>query len=153
MKKQPQIEWNEELKTATCIIEVDGKIYYGTATCHPHDYDMCSQKTGIEIAMKRASIQAYQHYRDCLKERLAALNQFYYSINMSKHHNPKSYESKMLWRQINLIKTDLDTTKEIIVELKKELKTYIDEKDIFYKKIRVNRHIDGVKNVVADKKD
>ena len=45
----------------------------------------------------------------------------------------------MLQRQINLIKTDLETTKEMIVEAKENLKTYIKQKDEFYTTIRANR--------------
>jgi hypothetical protein len=45
----------------------------------------------------------------------------------------------MLQRQINLIKTDLDTIKEMIVETQNSLKEYIKLKDDFYVAIRKNR--------------
>lgn len=102
---------------------------------------MKSEKTGCEIAFRRAKIHAIQDYRDELKTKLAALNQLYYSMKHSTHFNEKSYENKMLQRQIRTIKFDLETTKEIIATEYKNLKEYIDNKDTFYKKTRAKRKI------------
>ena len=151
MRKEPQIMWDEELKMATCLLESNGQVFYGQAVCHPDDQDMCSEKTGIEIAIKRATIDAYCYYRDCLKERLTALNQLYYSINKSKQYNPKAYESRMLRRQICIINSDLTTTKEIIAQLRNELNDYIKAKDVFYNQIRKNRNKESSRNVISDK--
>lgn len=100
---------------------------------------MKSEKTGCEIAFRRAKIHAMQDYRDSLKIKLSALNQLYYSMKHSTHFNEKSYENKMLQKQIRLIKFDLDTAKEIIVSEQKNLKEYIDAKDNFYKNTRARR--------------
>lgn len=100
---------------------------------------MKSEKTGCEIAFRRAKIYAMQDYRDELKIKLSALNQLYYSMKHSTHFNEKSYENKMLQRQIHLIKFDLDTAKEIIASEQKNLKEYIDAKDNFYKNTRTRR--------------
>ena len=56
--------------------------------------------------------------------------------------NAKSYENKMLQRQINLIKTDLDTFSSMIVDEQQSLRTYLSKKDDFYKHIRKNREKD-----------
>ena len=45
----------------------------------------------------------------------------------------------MLQRQINIIKTDLDTIKEMIVDEQQKLNEYLTEKEKFYQKIRANR--------------
>ena len=122
-----------------CYLTYKGIIFYGEAKCHPDDYDMCSEKTGCEIALNRAYIKLLKHYRNTLKERLAALNQLYYSINKSNKFNEKSYENKMLQRQIRLIEFDLETIKELIAEEQIKLKEYINSKDAFYKTVRKNR--------------
>ena len=100
---------------------------------------MQNENTGCEIALRRATIMLYRHHRDLLKAQLQALNQLYYSMNKSKRFNPDSYENIMLQRQINIIKTDLDTIKEMIIETQKSLQEYIRLKNDFYIAIRKNR--------------
>ena len=105
--------------------------------CHSNDQDMKSEKTGCEIANRRAEIMVLKGYvKNELKPRLRALKQLYYSMNRSKYFNEKSYENKMLQSQIRVIKNELDTTNQIIAELEYDLSRYLDEKDKFYKKIR-----------------
>lgn len=115
MKNKPIFTWDESTGTASCILSDGEKIFTGFANCHPEDNDMCSEKTGCEIALRRAKINALKDYRNEVKVRLSALNQLYYSMNRSKYFNKKSYENKMLQRQIRLTNFDLDTVKEMIV--------------------------------------
>jgi hypothetical protein len=139
MKYEPIFEWDETTRTAVCILSDGEKLFYGTANCHSDDADMCSEKTGCEIAFRRAKIKYYRYYRDCLKERKAALHQLYYSINKSKKFNKKSYENRMLQRQIHMIDFDLNTAYELLANEEQDLIEYIKNKDEFYKNIRKNR--------------
>lgn len=139
MKHEPIFSWDEETGMASCILTDGQKYYTGFAQCHPEDTDMKGEKTGCEIALKRAKINALRGYRDELKTKNAALKQLYFSMNNSKHFNEKSYENRMLQRQIRMINFDLATTKEMIVTEEQNLRTYLSEKDNFYKKIRLNR--------------
>lgn len=136
MKHEPIFTWNAETGTATCALS---NKYFGEAHCHTDDQDMMSQKTGEEIALRRAEIHALQGYKAELRIRLSALNQLYYSMKHSTHFNENSYENKMLQRQLSLIKSDLEIINEIILTKQKALKIFIDEKDNFYKKIRSKR--------------
>lgn len=131
--------WDEESKCATCIIQEGNETFYGLATCHPDDEDMMSKTTGLEIATRRAEIKYYKYLRNTIKIKLSSLNQLYYSIKHSKKFNEKSYENRMLQRQINLIKNDLTTTNEMIVSEQQNLRAYIKSKDIFYKATRAKR--------------
>lgn len=133
------VRFNYENGITECYIEYDNYIALGIAKCHPDDADMQNENTGCEIALRRATIMLYRHYRDLLKAQLQALNQLYYSMNKSKRFNPDSYENIMLQRQINIIKTDLDTIKEMIIETQKSLQEYIRLKNDFYIAIRKNR--------------
>lgn len=139
----PFFEWDPETGTASCIL-IDGEnIFIGSATCAPEDRDMMSEKTGYHIAQYRAQISYLKHLRDnVLKPRLAALKQLYFSINKSKYFNDKSYETKMIRRQIYMTSSDLDLIKEDLAELKQELNAYLEEKGKFYKRIRENRQKD-----------
>ena len=139
MKNEPIFSWNEETGTASCILGNNEKIYTGFAQCHPDDTDMKGEKTGCEIAFRRARINALRGYRDELRIQLKALNQLYYSMNRSTKFNEKSYENKMLQRQIRQINFDLDTVKDMIATEQKNLCSYIKEKDEFYKKTRMRR--------------
>lgn len=138
--KNENIRFSYNNGITECYIQYDNYVAYGTAKCHPEDSDMQNENTGCEIAMRRATIMLYKHHRDILKSQLQALNQLYYSMNQSKHFNAKSYENVMLQRQINMIKTDLDTIKEMIVDEQQKLNEYLTEKEKFYQKIRANRN-------------
>lgn len=139
MKNKPIFNWDEESGISSCILTDGEKVYTGFAQCHPDDIDMKGQKTGCEIAFRRARINALRGYRDELKIKLATLNQLYYSMNTSHHFNEKSYENRMLQRQLRMIKFDLDTTKEMIAMEEKNLRAYIKEKNDFYVKTRERR--------------
>lgn len=139
--KEPYFEWVEEFGQTTCILE-DNKhrIFIGTATCHPDDMDMVSRRTGEEIAFRRARIENMCAVRSDLQTELRALNQLYYSMNKSKKFNEKSYENKMLQRQIRAKQFDLDTIKEMLATERENLNTLIKEKDKFYQQVRAHRN-------------
>ena len=139
MKHEPIFNWDEEAGVSSCLLSDGERVYTGFARCHPDDEDMKSEKTGCEIALRRAKIAALRGYRDELKIRLSALNQYYYSINKSQKFKKKSYENKMLQRQIRQIKFDLDTTKEMIAGEELSLRAYIKSKDVFYTQTRKRR--------------
>ena len=146
MKNKTKIEWFGETGVAFCTItDSYNRTYHAEALCHPNDQDMMSEKTGCEIANRRAEIMVLKGYvKNELKPRLRALKQLYYSMNRSKYFNEKSYENKMLQSQIRVIKNELDTTNEIIAELEYDLSRYLNEKDEFYKKIRRHRKIESL---------
>lgn len=139
MKNEPIFTWDEESGVASCILSDGEKIYTGFAQCHPDDNDMKGEKTGCEIAFKRARIHALRGYRDELKIKLSTLKQLYYTMNRSKHFNPKSYENRMLQRQLRMINFDLDTVKEILATEEQNLREYLKNKDNFYVKTRIRR--------------
>ena len=102
--------------------------------------DMASEKVGCEIAYSRAAIDSIKYERDnVIKPSLRALKQLYYSMKHSKKFNPKSYENKMLQRQIQMINFDLATIKDMLAGEEQRLIEYITEKDKFYQHIRRNR--------------
>lgn len=139
MKNAPIFNWDAESGVASCILSDGEKVFTGFARCHPEDADMSSEKTGCEIALRRAKISALRGYRDELKTKLSALNQLYYSMNRSKRFNEKSYENIMLQRQIRQIDFDLTTTKEMIASEELSLRAYITSKDVFYTQTRKRR--------------
>lgn len=142
MKQEPIFNWDPEEGVASCIIKYKNQTFCGVAMCHEEDKDMMSEKTGMEIAYRRATIDYLKYVRDMeLKPALKALNQLYYTMKHSTHFNPKSYENSKLQRHIRMYEFDLETINELIVNERKNLKDYIDKKDEFYKKTRISRQI------------
>ena len=142
MKQEPIFNWDPEEGVASCIIKYKNQTFCGVATCHEEDKDMMSEKTGMEIAYRRATIDYLRYVRDMeLKPALKALKQLYYTMKHSTHFNPKSYENSKLQRHIRMYEFDLETINELIVDERKNLKEYIDKKDEFYKKTRIGRQI------------
>ena len=137
MTYEPQFTW--ENGVASCILTDGENVFCGMASCHPDDQDMMSEKTGYEIAYRRAKIKSLRYYRNTLKLQLKALKQLYYSMNQSTHFNPKSYENKMLQRQIRMIEFDLTMVKEMLTSEELRLREYLAEKDKFYVAVRRRR--------------
>jgi hypothetical protein len=137
MNKQPEYTWSERYGTATCTLFYKNYEFTGIANCHPDDQDMMSKLTGQTIAEYRATLQYLRFIRDCeLQPQLKALKQLYYSINHSKHFDPKSYEAKMLYRQINHLTEDLKENKYLIDLTKSQLEAYLITKERDHKQLR-----------------
>lgn len=137
MNKQPEYFWSERYGTASCTLFYKQYEFTGIANCHPDDQDMMSKLTGQIIAEMRATIKYLQFIRDCeLRPQLKSLYQLYYSMNHSKYFDPKSYEAKMLYRQISMLKEDLTNIKIEIANIRRSLREYINQKEKDHQKIR-----------------
>ena len=135
--RQPEYTWDEEFGVASCTIFYKDMEFYGHAACHPDDEDMMSRLVGQTIAEMRATIWYLCHVRDNeLRPQLQSLYQLYYSMKHSKKFNKKSYEAKMLYRQIHSLENNLNTVKQDIAELKQKLTNYIEQKDLDHKAIK-----------------
>lgn len=140
MKKQePIFTWNPETGVTTCTVKYKNKTFYGEAHCHPDDRDMMGRTTGWEISLRRARIEAYKSLLEETRIKYSALNHYYHTMAISPKFNKESYENKMLQRQLNIINSDLTAIKEQLAMEKENLKVYINEKDKFYKSVRINR--------------
>lgn len=142
MKKiKPIFHYDKETGCSTCVIETKYGKFSGTACCHPDDMDMASEKVGCEIAYSRAAIDSLKYERDnVIKPSLKALKQLYYSMNRSKKFNPKSYEYKMLKRQIECWEFDLAVISDMIDTERIWIRDYINTKEALYQNIRANRN-------------
>lgn len=143
MKKEPSFCWDPETGSALCVISDRNNTYYGTATCAPEDRDMMSEKTGCEIAYRRAIISALRSKRDELKSQYKGLEIYYHTINHSKYFDENSYPVRRLISHMALLKDDIDTLQEEIAISQHYLTAYLKGKAEFYKKIRENRKADS----------
>ena len=138
---EPLIEYDEELGISTCLLFYENQSFYGMAQCNEKDKDFQNKMTGEHIAYERAMIQALQFEKNnIIKPKINALKQLYYSMNKSKKFNPKSYEAKMLYRQIKNQTEDLVVVNDLIQTKQKALRDYINLKDKSYQTLRKMRN-------------
>ena len=144
MKHEPVYTWDAATGRATCTLTDDkNNTFIGVATCHQDDYDMMSERTGYEIASRRAYISYLRHIRDNeLKPALNVLLELKSEIIHSPRFSPKTYESKSLYRKIVQKQEELEVIKEEIQREKASLKIYLWNKDNFYSAIRKRRNND-----------
>ena len=114
--KKPIFNWEEETGTALCVIYDKDKVYYGNATCHPDDRDMISEKTGCEIAYRRACIMRLKSLKEEFKLEYKTLKKCYYSMNTSKYFNPKSYEARRIVSHMQQAQENIEAIKYVIEE-------------------------------------
>ena len=132
--------FDEESGSSICMLETKHNgTFVGTAQCREEDRDMMNEKTGCEIAYRRAKIKYVQNKRDKLAGELAGLKKYYYSVCNSKYYNPGDYMETMLQRQIEMKEEDLEYLKETLAEYRWDLKDYMKRKGEFYDKIRKTR--------------
>ena len=133
-------DYNKETGAATAIIHVKGKIYVGTAYCHPDDMEFANQLTGCDIAYRRASIKMLKDIRDNeLIPGLKSLNAYLYSINKGQYFDKKNPMVKILYHNITQRQNEIDMINEMIKNEKAQLKEFIDTKDALYQKLRAKR--------------
>lgn len=142
MKYQPEFSWDEMTGEATCILTDDkNRVFTGTAQCHPNDYDMASERTGCELAFRRAKLEYLRTVRDAeIKPALAALEHLYACMVHSTHFEANSYEARMIRKHIHQTKFDLTTIKEMIASEYQGITDYIKGKEKVYQRIRSQEH-------------
>lgn len=136
--KSEMAYWDENTGIAKYVITTkDGTTIVGTAKCSPEDQDMKNEKTGCTIAEQRAKIAFLRHIRDTeLKPELKGLKRFWNTMNHSKYYDANSYPIQRLLRTISQYERDIKDINLEIFAMKAELKTYLEFKGVFYKKIR-----------------
>ena len=105
--------------------------------CHPNDIDMVSERTGCEIAFRRAKIEYLRTVRDAeIKPALQALQHLYGCMVHSTNFSANSYEARTIRKHIYQIKFELTTIKEELAYEYQNLTDYIHGKDRIYSRIR-----------------
>lgn len=122
---------------ASCSIKYKNLIFTGEAQCHPDDDDFMSDKTGCFIAEARANIKLLKHRRN--NELILILRAFEHvqsNMDTSTKYAPKSYEAKMIHRQIKALKRQIAEVDAAIADEEAYLKKYIDDKEKLYQRLR-----------------
>ena len=134
--------WSENRGAARTIIRYNTRagvelVGIGHAECHPEDEEFMSERTGLIISDYRAEIDLIKQVNLYeIRPAIAALKHVYCTMRHSKQYNPNSYEAKRLKKELAHLMDEYEENKQLIAELRKNLKTYIDEKDAFHNKLR-----------------
>ena len=137
MDKNIKYYYDNETGVASCTIKYKNQWFSGTAVCHSDDKDFMSEHTGCFIAEVRANIKVLKFRRDT--EVIPALRAFEHvqaNMDTSTKYSPKSYEAKMIHRQIKALKRQVEEFNEAIADEEAYLKKYINDKDKLYQRIR-----------------
>lgn len=118
-KNYTEFKWDEDMGYAQCYIYYKNQVFVGDALCHKDDIKYKSRTVGESLAQYRATRDYLCWVRDNeVLPQLKALNQLYYSMKYSTQFNPKSYEAKMLFRQIRQKKEDIEGIRQLITDLR-----------------------------------
>ena len=121
MKQKTDYSYDEKTGKSTFSIYDNNITITASAQCAPEDKDIQSPFFGVDLAETRAWRKYYAYIRENrIKPQLNVLKQLYYTMKHSTQFNPKSYEAKMLFRQIKFQEEDLAYIKQEIKDLKRE---------------------------------
>lgn len=119
MKNFTEFKWDEDMGYAQCYIHYKNQTFEGDALCAEEDKPIQSRATGEQLAQNRAMRYYLSWVRDYeVLPQLKALNQLYYSMKYSAQFDSKSYEAKMLFRQIRQKEEDIEAIRQLIKDLR-----------------------------------
>ena len=140
MSYKYKIKYNYDHGISIFTIYYKGNSFVGTAMCHDDDKDMESERTGLTIAEARAYIKMMRFIKKYeIKPKVDILYHLMNNIKLSKYHNPKAYEFRMIRNQYNYWNKKFEEIKTNINDEERYLKEYIDQKDKLYHKLRAKK--------------
>lgn len=134
-------KFDSEHGIATVHIVSGDLSFIGMAQCHKDDRDFMSERTGLQIAETRAEINFLKHIKNNeITPALTALKHLESNMKTSKHYNKKSYEARMLRRQVAIKTNELKAIEQEINNLKTFIHNYIIQKEHLYTKLRQGKN-------------
>lgn len=134
-----ETKWDSENGIATCILTDRGARYIGTAHCHDQDKDFCSEKTGLEIAEKRAMLKLAKKFKNDTLIKYETLKRMYNILANNGKVPEGSYELEVIKREMAATYSYYLMYKEGIRAMYQELDEYIKNKATIYSILRRNR--------------
>ena len=121
---------NKDTGVITCTIEDSGITVTAQAKCHPEDKPYYSITFGNELAYARAEIKYCKKFiHNIYAPRLQTLKDIHHILYSSDKYNEAS--RRLLLRQIQLTRRDIETVKEVIATLEQYITGYINQKEKF----------------------
>lgn len=144
MKFKENYNYDEDTKTAYYEMIVDGRVFSGSATCHPEDIDFANKITGLTIAHDRAFLQYMRYLRDISYQRYLAYDLLLRQIKDCKRFNPDSFETRSMIVERDAAYDDYKTLQHESRELYNGIGVFINKKADLYNKIQNKRNLDKI---------
>lgn len=119
-----------------CEMKYKGKTFVGETQCLAEDDMFWSERVGCYIAECKAHIKVLKYKRAQIRAKLDPLMQLERGMKANNNYNPKSYEARYLQGQIRMFKEQLAVANTDIALEEQNLFSYIQNKEIMYKKYR-----------------
>ena len=133
------ITWDKEEGKSTCVLTIDGQQFIGSAFCHKKDRDMKSERTGAKLATLRAEQKYAEHLRANAFNKLQILKKALSPLKQSTKVNKESYEFQKIAEILHKAEIEYISYTKLVSEYKRAIYTYINEKEIFYRRVRALR--------------
>ena len=117
-----------------------GRTFVGSAKLHPDDQNTRSELVGGSIAETRAIIKALQYERKLLKEKYKEYQNFVKACECYKNFDKDSQTAKVMYRQLNRRKRNIEKLTEKIDLLKEGIHEGLRER------VRVLAKLEEIKN-------
>ena len=128
---------NKDTGIITCTIEDSGITVTAQAKCHPEDKPYYSTTFGNELAYARAEIKYCKKFiRNIYAPRLQTLIDIHHILYSSDKYNEAS--RRLVRRQIQITRHDIEIAKETIATLKQYVTGYINQKEKFNLRGKIN---------------
>lgn len=125
---------------STVTVEYKGRVFYGTAYCHPDD--SWSEFFGCSLAETRAMIKAARYELKLREEEYRICKNFIKSISCYKTFDSNSPTAKAMYRQLNMKKKAVTKAKKTVKMLKETVVIQMTNREKFKKvieKIKVDK--------------
>ena len=128
--------YDPETHTTYCKREGKHTRFYGSARCHPNDWEFESKLVGEHYAYTRSMIEELVANRNELRAELKVLKHLYNILEQNPRVHYDSIECFTIRKQIKNIERDIADVRDLIRTTKQEMREMMEAKDEFYKKLR-----------------
>jgi len=128
--------YDTETGISLVILEHLGRKFAGNAYLHPDDKAIASEIAGCEYAEIRATIDALRYERKLKKHDYKVIENFIKACNCYNNFNKDSLSARVMYRQLNRKRKEInDITKEI-EKFKGELQELISRREKIMEKMK-----------------
>ena len=120
------------------VIEYKGKLYVGSATCHPEE-EFRSKFAGCRYAELRAKIKALKAERRKMRQECELLRKFVAACGLCKNFDKDTKTAKVVYRQLNTKIREVNKLTDKINNLLEDLEIGIKQRDIVNKALQNKR--------------
>ena len=121
------------------MLEHLGKKFAGQAYLHPDDEATASEIVGCEYAEIRATMNALKYERKLKKHDYKVIENFIKACNCYNNFNKESLSARVMYRQLNRKKKEINDLTKDIERFEGELKELISRREKIMEKMKAKK--------------